>query len=71
MDDDRTSAIARRAYELWEQSDRAHGRHDEHWRRAVAELGGDAPERHGIENVTGRVSPADPTPSRDKTPEAA
>ncbi|HWD20761.1 MAG TPA: DUF2934 domain-containing protein [Verrucomicrobiae bacterium] len=34
--------IARRAYEIWEQSGRAHGRDVEHWLRAEAEIRGRA-----------------------------
>lgn len=32
------SDIARRAYELWEQSGRPHGKHLEHWLQAESEL---------------------------------
>ena len=35
MTDDR---IAKRAYEIWEGEGRPHGRHPEHWQKAMAEL---------------------------------
>jgi len=43
--------IRRRAYEIWEREGRPHGRDEEHWRQAEAELAGGAP---GVPR-TGRV----------------
>ncbi len=71
MDDDRNAEIARRAFELWEQSDRTHGHHDEHWRRAEAQLGADAAHRHGIENITSTPSRKESTHRLDKKQDAA
>jgi len=34
----RKERIRRRAYELWEEDGRPHGRDQEHWRRAEAEM---------------------------------
>jgi hypothetical protein len=44
MDDDRNRRVQSRAYALWEQEGRPHGRHEEHWRQAEQEMGdnGDA-----------------------------
>jgi hypothetical protein len=39
-DDDRTDRIRSRAYALWEADERRHGRHDDHWRQAEAEIDG-------------------------------
>ena len=33
-----------RAYHLWEQDGRPHGRNDEYWRRALAEIQAEARE---------------------------
>lgn len=36
--------VAQRAYEIWEKQGRPHGKHDEHWLQATAELSnGSAP----------------------------
>ena len=40
MKDDRTQAIAARAYELWERAGRPRGQHEAHWRQAEKEIGG-------------------------------
>ncbi len=42
--DDKESAIRQKAYELWEKSGRPHGRHEEHWHQAAAEVGKTAPK---------------------------
>ena len=39
MTDDREQKVRERAYSLWEQEGGEHGRHEEHWQRAEAELG--------------------------------
>ena len=36
--DDRLQKIRQRAYEIWLAEGGAHGRHDDHWRRAESEL---------------------------------
>lgn len=38
MTDDREQKIRERAYSLWEQNGGEHGRHEEHWHRAEADL---------------------------------
>ena len=43
MSDRRHEWISERAYAIWEEQGRPHGRGDEHWRQAVAER--DALER--------------------------
>ena len=30
--------VAKRAYEIWEAEGRPHGRHEEHWKKAMAEF---------------------------------
>ena len=30
--------VAKRAHEIWESEGRPHGRHQEHWQKALAEL---------------------------------
>lgn len=39
MADDRDELIRQRAYRLWEQQGRPHGRHEEHWHQASQEVG--------------------------------
>lgn len=39
------STIAKRAYEIWEREGRPHGRHDDHWQKAKAELAAPKPVR--------------------------
>jgi hypothetical protein len=39
MNSDMDEQIRARAYQIWEEEGRPHGRHDEHWRRAAEELG--------------------------------
>src|SRR5262249_4925557 len=38
MAETREDRIARRAYEIWEEEGRPHGRDQEHWRRAAEEI---------------------------------
>jgi len=38
MTADRNARIEERAYHIWLEEGRPHGRHDEHWRRAEREL---------------------------------
>ncbi|WP_129793836.1 DUF2934 domain-containing protein [Sphingosinicella sp. CPCC 101087] len=38
MSDDREQRVKQRAYEIWEQSGRPSGRHDDHWDQAQREL---------------------------------
>jgi hypothetical protein len=35
---DKESAIRQKAYELWEKAGRPHGRDQEHWHQAAAEM---------------------------------
>ena len=44
MDHDNSEEISHRAYEIWEAEGRPHGRHEEHWRQALHDLGLTAPE---------------------------
>jgi hypothetical protein len=47
MENDKEDLIRRRAYAIWEKEGRPEGRHDDHWRRANAEMHGleDAPQQ--------------------------
>lgn len=48
MPEDRESRIHKRAHELWEKEGRPEGRHDEHWRQASQEIGGEpSQQQHG------------------------
>ncbi|SFP54954.1 DUF2934 domain-containing protein [Sphingomonas rubra] len=38
MTDDRNDRVRRRAYEMWEQQGGEHGRHEDHWHSASAEI---------------------------------
>ena len=59
MADDRTHAIAARAYEIWERSGRPSGQHDEHWAQAEREILGKIPTRpEGPGNEAGALSKA-------------
>jgi hypothetical protein len=35
---DRNRRIEQRAHEIWEAEGRPHGKHDEHWHRAVRDI---------------------------------
>ena len=41
MDETREDRIRRRAFEIWQREGGTHGRHEDHWRRAEAEIGRD------------------------------
>jgi hypothetical protein len=56
MQGEHEQAIHERAYALWEQDGRPHGRDLEHWLRAVAEISGEA--NVGVTGIVGR-SPAE------------
>jgi Protein of unknown function (DUF4058)/Protein of unknown function (DUF2934) len=56
--------IARAAYHLWEQEGRPHGRHEEHWHKAVAQLRrpgheGGAPQDNTPNDRAGQGAAAD------------
>jgi hypothetical protein len=57
MDTDRNELIKQRAYAIWEQEGRPHGRDEEHWKRALQEMHGleDAPK---IVKKPAHVAPA-------------
>ena len=46
---DKTDRIQSRAHEIWEREGRPHGRHDEHWFQAQAEV---EAERRAAENLS-------------------
>jgi hypothetical protein len=41
MVEDREDRIRERAYKIWEEQGRPHGRHEDHWRQASQETGED------------------------------
>ncbi len=47
MADDRGELIRQRAYRLWEQQGRPHGRHEEHWHQAIQEVGDELFQQQG------------------------
>jgi hypothetical protein len=51
MNVEKQTLIEQRAYALWQQEGRPHGRHEEHWNRAAreveAEQGASLAEAHG------------------------
>ncbi|MGQ9368496.1 DUF2934 domain-containing protein [Azospirillum sp. A39] len=62
MDDNRLDRIRQRAHEIWEREGNPHGRHDEHWAQAEAEI--------AAEDAAGNTAPAEAVPAR-KTRTAA
>lgn len=80
MQSDRHAKISERAYRIWLDEGRVHGRHDEHWYRAERELAeaeaaatmGDnaAPERRR-RPAAGSGSAATPTQRRGDAPIAS
>lgn len=44
MANDREERIRKRAHEIWDAEGRPHGRHEEHWQKAMKEVGGGDPE---------------------------
>lgn len=64
MEDDNNELIKRRAYAIWESEGRPEGRHDDHWRRASAEM-------HGLEDIpatTGKPAHVAPAGGKDESP---
>ena len=67
MNDDREHQVRQRAYALWESEGRPEGRHDEHWHRANAGLGQDAPAAENApQQQTAAVAETKPKPARRK-----
>jgi hypothetical protein len=81
MPDSRRERIERRAYEIWESEGRPHGRHDEHWRRAAAEIDAEAVGSEETSAGGTQPPPADSAPvkaararrvtKKDAAPESA
>lgn len=46
-DDDRERRIRERAYRIWEEEGRPHGRQEEHWRQASREVGDELFDQQG------------------------
>jgi len=61
METDRNDLIKKRAYAIWENEGRPHGKHDEHWRQASEEM-------HGLEDApkTGKKKPSHVAPAASK-----
>ena len=47
MADDREDRVRERAYRLWEQEGRPHGRADQHWHQASQEVGDELFQQQG------------------------
>jgi len=65
MPDDRDQRIRDRAYQLWEREGRPHGQHDEHWRRAAAEIEAEENPKAGTAAKPGKT-PAPPTSAAEQ-----
>lgn len=63
MTNERDDRIRRRAHEIWESEGRPHGRHDDHWHRALAE-DGDAPAKPARGRKAAGAAPK-PKPAAD------
>ena len=48
MNEEQLEAARFRAYQIWDQEGRPHGRHQEHWDQALKELGLDEPDDFGV-----------------------
>jgi hypothetical protein len=60
MNDDRNRRVQSRAYSLWEDEGRPHGRHEEHWRQAEQEMGeGDGAPTGEMAPGSGQVASED------------
>lgn len=66
MTADRQQRIEQKAYEIWQREGRPHGRHDEHWREAEAEVAGEERTAAG----TGQASP-EPGAAKRRPPKSA
>ncbi|MFW8605523.1 DUF2934 domain-containing protein [Rhizobium leguminosarum] len=66
MSDRRHEWISKRAYAIWEEHGRPHGRDDEHWRQAVAER--NALERTKASSDGREVLKFRPKPQRPEAP---
>jgi hypothetical protein len=62
LSSDREQRIRNRAYALWEQDGRRHGRHDDHWAQATRDI--DAGAESGDRTTSARKAS---TPSKPKT----
>lgn len=51
-------AIKERAYHIWENEGRPHGRDREHWERASREIEAEAKKRPGKATTVARTKPA-------------
>src|SRR5689334_15462767 len=70
MAESRDERIRRRAYEIWEREGTGHGRHEEHWHRAAAEI--DAEEDRAGGSAAGTAAaPEDENRPRDTAAEHA
>lgn len=56
MTADRNTRIRERAYHLWLEEGRPHGRHDEHWRCAEREL---AEQERSLQEIAETATPRD------------
>lgn len=77
MQQDREATTSARAYELWVESGRAHGQHEQHWHQAEREMAETEARSAAVEQFTAEtmdVAPAKPArkkAAKDASPKAA
>ena len=68
MDTEKHKRIEERAYAFWEAEGQPHGRHDEHWRRAMLQIDAEAAACSGKGSKARRPKKAAPKPVRNTKP---
>jgi hypothetical protein len=68
MDTEKHKRIEERAYAFWEAEGQPHGRHDEHWQRAVLQIDAEEAACNGAKSKGRRPKKAAPTPERNAKP---
>ncbi|MBX6370492.1 MAG: DUF2934 domain-containing protein [Rhodospirillales bacterium] len=56
MSKTREERVRERAYEIWEQEGRTHGRDAEHWRRAEAEIAAEERQTTSTESTSAQIA---------------
>jgi hypothetical protein len=68
MADSIEDRIRARAHAIWEGEGRPEGRHDEHWRRALEEVGAEGPSANDAEGPEAAASGTEPAGGTLGTP---
>jgi len=63
---DREARIRERAYHIWVEEGRAHGSHDEHWRRAEQQIAEEEAKELTVDAVSSAAGDNPPTTSRTR-----